>query len=257
MIQKKRNNIPFFQSPNLAEFPHITHGIFTRNFGYSKGRFKSLNVGFNTGDDPVAVKQNRKIILQTAQSDDLVYAKQVHGADVLVFSSYDKAINKPGPQSPAKGDALVTNIPKKLLLIQVADCQPVLLYDPVKKVVANIHSGWRGSIQNIIGKTIDVMCQRFGCASKNIFATVGPSLGPCCAEFINYKKEIPELFWDFKTGINHFDFWSISKDQLKKAGVHSENIFISAICTSCNTDKFYSYRKEGTTGRFAAVIGLK
>jgi YfiH family protein len=256
MILKKRNHIPFFQFPNLAEFPHITHGIFTRNSGCSKGRFKSLNVGFDIGDDPIAVKRNRRIVLQTAQLDDLVYAKQVHRTDVLVFSNDDKAINKPDPQSPARGDALVTNIPKKLLFIQVADCQPILLYDPLKKVVANIHSGWRGSIRNIIGRTIDVMYQSFGCASKNIFAAIGPSLGPCCAEFTNYKKEIPELFWDFKTGLNHFDFRLISKDQLNKAGVHSENIFISGICTSCNTDKFYSYRKEGTTGRFAAVIGL-
>ncbi len=256
MIQKKRNNIPFLQFSNLAKFPHITHGIFTRNSGCSEGRFKSLNVGFNTGDDPVAVKRNRKIILQTVQSDDLIYATQVHGTDVLVFSNDDKATDQPEPQSPAKGDALVTNIPKKLLFIQVADCQPILLYDPFKKVIANIHSGWRGSIQNIIGCTIDVMSRSFGCASKNIFAAVGPSLGPCCAEFTNYKKEIPEQFWDFKIGLNHFDFWSISKDQLNKAGVNSENIFISEICTSCNTDKFYSYRKEGTTGRFAAVIGI-
>ncbi len=257
MILKKRNNIPFFQFPNLAEFPHITHGIFTRNFGCSRGRFKSLNVGFNTGDDPVAVKRNRKTILQTAQSNDLVCAKQVHKTDVLVFSSDDKKINRSAPKSPAEGDALVTDIPQKLLFIQVADCQPILLYDPLKKVVANIHSGWRGSIQNIIGRTIDVMYQSFGCASKNIFAAIGPSLGPCCAEFKNYKKEIPELFWHFKTGLNHFDFWSISKDQLNKAGVCEENVFISGICTSCNTDKFFSYRREGTTGRFAAVIGLK
>lgn len=154
-------------------------------------------------------------------------------------------------------DALVTDIAGLHLVIQVADCQPLLLYDPVQNVIANVHSGWRGSVLNIIGSVVEIMAQRFGCQAQNMIAGVGPSLGPCCAEFVNFRKELPESFWKFQTGHNRFDFWEISKNQLIEAGVFETNISLSRICTPCNTNLFYSYRREKVTGRFAAVIGLK
>ncbi|MBU0987581.1 MAG: polyphenol oxidase family protein, partial [Proteobacteria bacterium] len=154
------------------------------------------------------------------------------------------------------GDALVSDIQNKFLVIQIADCQSILIYDAVRQVVANIHSGWRGSIKNIIGRTIQVMETVFGCNSRHMVAGIGPSLGPCCAEFVNYKTEIPEKFWKYKDNRDHFDFWAVSRDQLCDAGVLVENIECSDRCTRCDTQKFFSFRKEGTTGRFAAVIGL-
>jgi copper oxidase (laccase) domain-containing protein len=124
-------------------------------------------------------------------------------------------------------------------------------------VVANVHSGWRGSIQNIIGRTVDTMKQHFDCRPDGIIAGIGPSLGPCCAEFIHYETEIPKEFWGYMDSDDHFDFWAISSDQLMKAGVPEPNIESSQMCTRCRTDAFYSYRAEKITGRFAAVIGLK
>jgi len=156
-----------------------------------------------------------------------------------------------------EADAIVTDIPGKFLVIQVADCQSVLIYDPVQEVVANVHSGWRGSINNIIGCTLKVMEKNFGCRSHDIVAGIGPSLGPCCAEFVNYKQEIPEAFWKYKNDAHHFDFWSISRDQLCEAGVLFENVDLSRMCTKCDSNRFFSFRKEGTTGRFATLIGLK
>ncbi len=150
----------------------------------------------------------------------------------------------------------MTDIAGRNLVIQVADCQAVLLYEPARRVVANAHCGWRGSIQNIIGRTVEVMKQDFGCRPDLILAGIGPSLGPCCAEFINYDTEIPKEFWQYKGLNRYFDFWALSRDQLKTAGVAANNIESSRICTRCHTDEFFSYRAEGTTGRFAAVIGL-
>jgi YfiH family protein len=153
-------------------------------------------------------------------------------------------------------DAVVTDLKGRNLVIQIADCQAVLLYDSVRRVIANVHCGWRGSVQNIIGRTIEVMKQHFGCRPGRIHAGIGPSLGPCCAEFINYRKEIPMEFWRYK-GLNaHFDFWSLSRDQMLRAGMAETNIESSWICTRCHTDDFFSYRAARTTGRFAAVIGL-
>ncbi|MDY0223311.1 MAG: polyphenol oxidase family protein, partial [Desulfobacterium sp.] len=143
------------------------------------------------------------------------------------------------------------------LVIQVADCQPVLLLDPVKKVVANIHSGWRGSIQNIIGRSVDAMVDNFGSDPQTILAGIGPSLGPCCSEFVNYTREIPEHLWIYKDEKEHFNFWRISADQLTERGLKPENITLAGICTRCAADTFFSYRDNNTTGRFAAVIKLE
>ncbi len=96
------------------------------------------------------------------------------------------------------GDAMITDAPGQSLVIQTADCQAVLIYDPVRKAVANIHSGWRGSIQNIIGLTVQAMIKEFDSDPKNLLAGIGPSLGPCCAEFIHYRTEIPKAFWSYK-----------------------------------------------------------
>jgi hypothetical protein len=154
------------------------------------------------------------------------------------------------------GDAIVTDIRKKFLVIQVADCQSVIIYDPLRQVIANAHCGWRGSIKNIIGKTIKVMTGKFGCNPYDMVAGICPSLGPCCAEFINYKKEFPERLWKYKDSANNFNFWSLSTDQLCNAGVLIKNIYSSQICTKCNENLFFSFRKQKTTGRIATVIGL-
>ena len=280
MIEKQKNGVSFFEFPKLAGLAGILHGVFTRKNGKSKGSFRSLNVSFGVGDNDHTVLENRTIISRCINEKDLLFLDQVHGTRIVVFSKehhfyrvFDTAYSLKGEYSEILGgqidtfdidsehrfeaDAIVTDIPRKFLVIQVADCQSVLIYDPVQEVVANVHSGWRGSINNIIGCTLKVMENSFGCRSRDIVAGIGPSLGPCCAEFVNYKKEIPEAFWKYKNDTHHFDFWSISRDQLCEAGVLFENVDLSRKCTKCDSNRFFSFRGEGTTGRFAALIGLK
>jgi YfiH family protein len=257
VILRQKKGISFFQFPHIGEFADVRHGIFTRECGCSRNAFQSLNISFGVGDDHKNVEKNRRIVSECIGGKDLVFLKQVHAVNVLIFSKNDKT-NKVNVSygSPLIGDAMVSDIPNKYLVVQTADCQSVLMYDPVKRVVANVHSGWRGSINNVIGHTINAM-ERLGCNSNNIIAGIGPSLGPCCAQFVNYKNEIPDVFWQYKDRLDHFDFWSISRNQLCNAGVLIKNIHISRICSKCNTDLFFSFRGEGTTGRFASVIGLK
>ncbi|MBW1835653.1 MAG: peptidoglycan editing factor PgeF [Deltaproteobacteria bacterium] len=256
MILKQKNGISFYQFPNFSGFSDIWHGVFTRNFGHSKGAFRSLNISFGVGDDDINVELNRKTISQCVSGKEIVYLKQVHGTEILTFPQSDRTAEKER-ERPYVADGMITDIPGKFLLTQVADCQSVLMYDPVRRVVANVHSGWRGSIKNIIGRTIQTMKNKFSCTASHIIAGIGPSLGPCCAEFILYRNEIPSKFWTYKKGADHFDFWSISRDQLCESGVVQKNIYSSNVCTKCNTDAFFSYRGENTTGRFAAVIGLQ
>jgi YfiH family protein len=245
---KANNDIPFLAFPNLKRFPEITHKIFTRQGGCSHTPYHTLNIGFGVGDQAHCVRKNRRIISNALDQGDLVFIRQTHGKKVRIVTEAKVALT---------GDALITRIKNKLLVIQVADCQPVLLYDPQLKVVANVHSGWRGSIQNILANTVRVMHKTYGCEPRGLIAGIGPSLGPCCAEFINYKTEIPQPFWRYKNSADCFDFWHISQDQLCRAGVLKENISISGLCTRCNPNLFFSYRGERITGRFAAVIGLK
>jgi YfiH family protein len=279
MMVSAKNGVSFYRFLKLAEFSDIWHAIFSRHAGRSRGPFRSLNVSFGVGDDEARVLENRNIVAQCAGSKELVFVDQVHGHRVLAFAKDNsskiplavatapenmlgnRAEKSSGLLEPIDGrelvgDAVISNVRNKFLVIQVADCQSILMYDPISRSVANVHSGWRGSIQNIIGRTIRAMEDIFGCNGRNILAGIGPSLGPCCSEFVNYKTEIPAKFWKYKNQTDHFDFWSVSRDQLCQAGVLAENIEFSNVCTRCDTENFFSFRGEKTTGRFAAVIGL-
>ena len=223
--------------------------------GISNGVYKNGNVGLAVGDDPFAVEWNRQRIKEVVGAQSLLSARQVHGTDVFSLT---------GPlleDTEVEGyDSLVTNQPGVALMIQQADCQAVLLFDPVQRVVAALHSGWRGSVQNIIATTVTVMEVDFSCQAKNMHAFVSPSLGPCCAEFVHYKEELPKDFIQHMVTPNHFDFWQISKDQLVDVGLLPSQIACAAVCTVCDTN-YFSYRRAcretgGVTGRNSSLIVL-
>jgi YfiH family protein len=257
MIACRRNNLAYFQFHLLAGYPGLRHGVFTRLGGHSPPPYDSLNMGRNGDDPPGNVEANRRLAAGClADGWPLVSARQVHGRTVasLRRAEHGSASFCRGPEMTA--DALVTDIPGLLLSIQLADCQAVVLYDPVREVVANVHSGWRGSTQNIAAAAVRRMEADFACRPADIRAGVSPSLGPCCAEFRNYRTEIPEELWGYGNGRLHFNFWEITRDQLTAAGIAPAHIEVAGICTRCNEHLFYSYRKHSKTGRFAAVAGL-
>lgn len=254
----RQNGMDFLQFPTLARLPLVFHGIFPRFATNSQGRGILLNTGMRCGEPDQQVWQNRVKIRACFGNGPMVFARQVHGAEVALWHPPSSAMEKrPDHGVYLKGDALTTDCLNQALFIQVADCQAVLIVDPVRRAVANVHSGWRGSIQNIIGATVQKMTVTYGSQAKDLICGIGPSLGPCCAEFINYRQEIPSRFWPYRLAGNHFDFWRISLDQLAAAGVPVQNIALSGICTRCNQHLFFSYRGERVTGRFAAVIGLR
>ena len=256
-ILNRQNGVSFYQFASLKKTPGLYHAVFTRNDGVSPTPFQSLNASYGVGDTAENVDRNRNLIKDCLQASELLFVRQVHGTDILILSeNYDfRADNS--SDGPPVGDAIITDRKEIFLVVQVADCQPVLLYDGNRKIVAIVHVGWRGSVANILGLTVEAMQKEFATAPQDIIAGIGPSLGPCCAEFINYRQELPESFLAYKDHNHHFNFWAISRDQLLDAGLAANNIFLSNLCTRCNTDKFYSYRGESTTGRFAAVIGMK
>jgi YfiH family protein len=248
---------------HFSDCPHLVHGVFTRHGGVSRPPFDSLNVGSGTGDDPAAVMENRQRLLSFLGMPRAVFLNQVHGKEVLVLAREDTPdpgqFWKPGrlaAEIVPTADAVVTDLTHLALVIQVADCQAVMLADPEKHVIANVHSGWRGSVENIIGRCVDIMIRRFGCDPEQILAGISPSLGPCCAQFIHYRKEIPQPLWRYKLpDQEYFDFWRMSLDQLREKGVLSDHIINMGECTRCRPDRFFSYRHAGQTGRFACAIG--
>jgi hypothetical protein len=243
-----QDNLQYFQFSHLKQLPDIAHGIFTRIGGYSNSPYNSLNISFNVGDNPADVQKNIQLITDVMGFTKFQSLKQTHSCKIHVIKTIS--------HDPLIGDALITEQSNILLIIKTADCQPLLLADPANHRVAAIHSGWRGSVQNIIGKTITKMIE-LGTKPQNIIAGMGPSLGPCCAEFIHYQQELPEYMWSYAMKPNYFNFWEISKKQLKDKGVLEKNIEMSKMCTKCCNDLFYSYRRKKISGRFASVIGIK
>jgi len=242
--------------PNINAIANIGHAVFTRHGGCSREPYHSLNVSHGIGDRNKAVGQNRRRIARFLNAEVLAVAKQVHGINRLVLKKVPLSSEKPLYFAAGTGDALITDIPGVYLVIQTADCQPVMLVDPHKHVIANVHVGWRGNVQNILGLTVKDMHANFGCRPKDLQAAIGPSLGPCCAEFVNYRQEFPKSMWPYQDTQHRFDLWKLSSDQLLAAGVDETNLYVSRICTKCRTDLFFSYRAEPATGRFASVIGL-
>jgi hypothetical protein len=254
-----RDGIEWLEFEALRAGGGVRHGVFGRGGGVSPAPFDSLNVGVNCGDGSDNVRVNRERIQRCLGLPHAAYLRQVHGGEVRVHARADRNAERRRHQAlldPQAGDALVSDIPGLLLVIQVADCQAVLLHDPRRRVVANIHAGWRGSVAEIVPRTVAVMERRFGCLPGDLLAAVCPSLGPCCAEFIRYRDEIPERYWAYGNAARHFDFWAITRDQLRRSGVPSDRIAISGVCTRCHPERYFSYRGQRTTGRFAAAIGL-
>jgi len=250
---ERSNGINFYCFQNLSSFAQLYHGITSRQGGGSGPPFDSLNMAQHVGDSADQVAANRQRVWARFDSARPVWLRQVHSNTVVVW---DGMAQKAGGQVAGEADAVVTDRSGWLLTILVADCQPVMLFDPVRSIIANVHSGWRGSIADILGRTVAVMKAQFGCNPADIHAGIGPSLGPCCAEFVNFRTEIPEALWSYRVSDNHFDFWAMSRDQLVRAGLRPERVETGNICTCCRRDLFFSYRAAHQTGRIAAVIGM-
>ena len=251
----------FWNFENFSSLKGIRHFVSTRNGGVSDPPFDTLNLSFNVSDDPKHVASNRKLLSSALRFkvESLTTAKQVHGNKVAIVEREmrGKGANDHG-SALDEIDAMVTDIPDILLMIQVADCVPLLLYDPKQKVIAAAHAGWRGTVLEIARNTVNSMVKRFKSDPAYIYVGIGPSIGPCCYE-VGHEviREASKDLIKTRNGKNYFDLWEANKSQLIEAGIPASNIEISRICTHCNSDTFFSSRAGGgVTGRFGAGIML-
>ena len=244
--------IPCLRFSSLLIHTGLEHGVFTRKGGMSLPPYDSLNVSYNTGDRHEHVTGNLGFIKDRVGAGNIMYMHQVHGTEIITLHRDDH-----NNLATREADAIITDVPSLGIMVKQADCQGVIIHDGIRSVVAVVHCGWRGNVQDILGLVVDRMRSEFGCNAKNLSAAIGPSLGPCCAEFTAYRDMFPEEFNRYIVSENHFDLWEISRMQLSRAGVSEDNIEIAGICTKCNTDMFYSYRAEGDTGRFGTVAMIR
>ena len=229
----------------------------------SKNMPYHFSLALHTGEDIVSIQKNRKKIKEHFKNRNLhfIVANQTHGVNIKIiddvstqgWDSLDSAVKD--------CDALISNRPNVILTVLTADCVPILLFDPKQKIVAIIHAGWRGTKSKILKRTIKKMSQNFDSEPNNIIAGIAPAIGRCCYEVdhdvAKYFTHIANAFSQ-KNNKYMLDLPYINKMQLLEAGVKEENIEMSNICTACNVDDFFSYRKEqGCSGRFMSMIGLK
>ncbi len=248
LLPCRSGNLVFFRFPTLTN-DNLQHGVFNRQGGVSSPPYDSMNVSFGVGDDPLQVRRNRAKIKEALGIDTLISARQVHGDRVLVVDAGMKE------DFEAEGyDALVTR-DNSGLMIQQADCQAVIIFDPETPAVGLAHVGWRGSVAGIVRSTVLTMASVFGSTPAQLRAAISPSLGPCCAEFRDFRRDLPLWMHGFQVRPNYFDFPAITIHQLQQAGLLRENISSSRVCTRCNPD-YFSYRRSVVTGRFATLVTL-
>lgn len=259
MISTSRKNLPVYEFEFLQKFaPSFQHAVFSRHGGVSSGAYSSLNVRFGIGDDAVNVQKNRKIISDVFGNsiDQLISANQTHSDHVQVVGG---SFGSGGEKDTFNDiDAFVCSEPNIACMIQVADCQAQILYDPVQKVFGIVHAGWKGLAKDVTGATIEILKSTFGSKPGDIVACIAPSLGPCCSYFSSPKTELPENFHQFIDDKNRVDLWSFAIEQLKSHSIKAENIQLTKLCTQCQGEDFFSYRRDkGATGRFGIIAMLR
>ena len=249
LIWYQRDNSVWFSFRQLSIFENFRHGVFSRVGGFSQTPYAECNVSFKLGNREDTLKNYLKIA-DNIGTKKIVHIQQVHGDTIENISLWPEAEIVP------IADAMVTDLHDLGLMIKLADCQGIIIYDPVKHVLGMVHSGWRGNVINIVSKAIDKMVLDYDCNPSDMHTAFGPSLGPCCAEFKSWRDIFPEYFEQFMTVDNYFDLWAITCYQLINAGVKPEHIELAAICTKCNRSWFFSYRGEVETGRFGVIAFL-
>lgn len=240
----------------------------TRRGGVSTEPFSTLNLGLHVGDERERVLENRCRCMKLfgKDLDSMVSCQQVHGNRVAVVSEEHAACGARQLESALENcDAMITGTPGLVLATFYADCLPVFFFDPHKRVVGIAHSGWKGTMGEIGVKTICEMKNNFSSAVSDIEVLIGPGIGKCCFEVqedlvSKVNRQFAEFDGIIKVKENKF-FWDLRStnfEMLVGCGIRPENIINCDLCTSCDKDLFYSYRRDnGNTGRMGAFIGLK
>ena len=256
-----------FDSCAAMEKAGFPNGFSTRVGGVSPPPWDSLNLGASCGDQPERVAENFRRFCGAVgtDADALVKNHQVHGDLVRPVTRAD-VLPSPGAPGTVEADGLITRTPGLCLTVFSSDCIPVLLCDPRKKVAAAVHAGWRGTALGIAAKAVERMVDCYGCDRLDILAAVGPGISKCCFET---HEDVPNAMTEamgaaalssievLPTGKFHVDLKGLNAKRLESAGLDPDHIAVSADCTCCLPEKYWSHRyTHGERGSQAAMIAI-
>lgn len=257
----------YYSFPALDALSFVRHGFSTRLGGVSEGIWRSMNLSFTRGDSPTAVAENFRRFCAAigVRAEDTVISAQTHTTHVISVTAADRGRGVTRPREYTDVDGMVTDEPGVVLCTQYADCVPLFFADPVKRVVATSHSGWRGTAGNIGAATVEKMHTDYGCEPGNILVGIGPSIGRCCFEVdapvLEAFEKVPHFsaacYEENGGGKYHIDLWTVCRRGLLAAGVSPEHITVTDLCTRCHPDVFWSHRATGgERGSLAGMIAL-
>jgi polyphenol oxidase len=253
--------------PVLAREGLITHGFSTRLGGVSKGEFSTMNLAYNSSDNPDSVKENYRRFTTALCVDvrNAVLTHQTHQSRIRQVSQKDKGKGLLIPRDYHSIDGLMTNEQEIVLMSFHADCLPLYLVDPVQRAVGLGHVGWRGTAENLAGKMVREMTKAYGTNPKNVMVGIGPSIHDCCFLIREDVKMLMTQNLPFTAEqmlqVNK-DQWSLSLQAVNRrllweAGVPDPQIFSSGVCTCCYHTLLFSHRKQGEKrGTMAALIQI-
>lgn len=267
MTEHNVDGVVFRTADRFSAAGGVIHGFSTRLGGISQGIWASMNLGMGRGDHPEHVRENYRRLFAAlgAEGGPMAMNSQVHGVHIR---RVDWAGSKTDPfeEKGFQGDGLITDLPGVALVVFTADCLPLLLYDPGKKVACALHAGWRGTVGGIAPLAVERMAGEYGCRREDILAAVGPGISRCHFET---DGDVPLALRtalgpraeacvdDHKNGKYHVDLKEANRLLLLGAGLKEVNITIDPDCTACHRDKYWSHRYTGgQRGSQTALIQL-
>jgi YfiH family protein len=249
--------LPILRVPHWDLIPELTHGFCGRRGGLSRGGFTALNLSSRVGDEPRRVRENWQRLGSAVPGVRFLTMQQQHGAEIALV---DESVLQPPP-----GDALVTQSAGLALCVLTADCVPILLVAPERRVIAAVHAGWRGTLLGIAQRAVVKMHDRFGVRPSGVRAALGPAIDGCCYEVERHLTDEIERCWGAMSDAitprgakSRLDLRRANAAILAAAGVPRAHIARVGPCTRCTAAEYFSYRgAAGNTGRQASFIGWR
>lgn len=265
-----KKEIPFLSFPLLEETGLVIQAFTTRLGGVSEGAQATMNLSFTRKDDPRRVLRNHQLVAAALGYDEkrAVLSHQTHTDNIYVVTKEDAGKGVVREKGFTGIDGLMTNVPGMALITFFADCVPLYFLDPVKRAIALVHSGWRGTVKQIGVQAVCKMQAVYGSRPEDILACIGPSICGDCYEvgsevaehFRNgfSDSEQREILKERPDGKYLLNLWKANEYLLLRAGIAPEHIQITGVCTRCNPDYLFSHRVMGEArGNLSAILCLK
>lgn len=279
---KEEAGVTYLSYPLLEHTNCVRHAFSTRLGGVSEGIYASMNLSFSRGDDPEAVRENFRRMAEVLEisPEQYVFSAQTHTTNVREATKDDARNRHLFPEACVTGcpvgytdgytdvDGLVTNEPGLCLATFYADCVPLFFVDPVRRAIGLSHSGWRGTVGKIGKVTVEKMTKLYGTDPKDVVAAVGPSICQDCYEvsedvIAQFRENYDEKYWENlfyakENGKYQLNLWEANRIVLQEAGIPSEQIAVTNICTCCNSELLFSHRaSQGKRGNLGAFLVLE